>query len=340
VASKGGKLENQTKNPSGAPIPEERKQEAQADVAGANAMDDSTKKPSAAPTSQEKKPEAQVDVVGVNAKGDAAKKTDEVPIPGGKKTEPKAEAAGGSPAATPAQSELEQRKLELARKLNDLASEVVVADEWGIFCKEKAAADGLQQPFVYQVLARAYSAMAVGKPEEVEQALLEARAELNRALCGQWLWRVNNQYGVVPILFTALFTLVVYYVVFQVALGLDLPAIKHHPAFAGMIGAVLKSLYWLQFQIGKGLLRPRWFTSFIVTPLIGAILGWVVSMLVVAVALLASSGSAVKTDWRTVSLLAAFAGFKWEWALGWMEESAKAIQARFKEKTPSKPKST
>lgn len=265
------------------------------------------------------------------------KKPDEGPIPEGKKIEPKVGAAGTS-TATPVLSELEQRKLELARKLNDLASEVVVADEWGVFCKEEAA-DGSQQPFVYKVLARAYAALGAGKPEEVEQALLEGRAALNGALCCKWLWRINNQYGVVPILFTALFALATYYFIFLVGLRLDLPEAIRHPAFAGMIGAVLKSLYWLQFQTGKGLLRPRWFTSFIVTPLIGAILGWIVSLLIGAIALLASSGSAVRTDWKTVSLLAALAGFKWEWALGWMEESAKALQARFKEKPSAKPKS-
>jgi hypothetical protein len=294
-------------------------------------MADPLKNPEEAPRPEELKQEPKADAVETNAADDSAKKADEVPIPVGKQTEPKIVAAGGAPTMTPPLSQLEQRKLELAQKLNALASEVVVADEWGIFCKERAASGGLQQPFVYQVIARAYMALAAGKLEEVEQTLLEGRAALNRALCGQWLWRVNNQYGVLPILFTALVTLATYHLIFHVGLGIDLQEAIKNPVFAGMIGAVLKSLYWLQFQTGKGLLRPRWFTSFIVTPLIGAILGWVVSLLIGAVALLASSGSAVQTDWKTVSLLAAFAGFKWEWALGWMEESAKAFQARFKD---------
>jgi hypothetical protein len=232
-----------------------------------------------------------------------------------------------------------KRKLEeLSAQLDALASEVVVAGEWGIFCTGSEVANGAQQPGIYAVLSRAYSSLAAEKPVEVEQALLEGRAALNCALCDQWLWRVNNQYGLLPILFTVFFTAATYQFVFGVMLGLSIPEAIKHPAFAGMIGAVLRSLYWLHFQIGKGLLRPRWFMSFIATPIIGVILGWIVSLLIGALALLASGNANVQTDWRTVSLLAAFAGFKWEWAIAWLEDSAKAIQARIKEKPSAKPK--
>ena len=238
--------------------------------------------------------------------------------------------------ATPGQPD--QRRVELARDLDNLASEVVVADEWGLFKDARREAVAEQPPHIYQTLALAYQALAAGRLDEVEIGLLTGRAALNRAQNGDRVWQLNNHFGFLPIVFIAFSTLLVYWFVFQRWLAISGADIITHAAFAGMVGAVLRSLYWLQFQTGKGLLRPRWFTSFIVAPPIGAIFGWLVSLLVKAAAQAVSKG-ALETDWRTVSLLAAFAGFKWQWALGWLEETARSIQSRMKDKTPAKPKS-
>jgi hypothetical protein len=253
-----------------------------------------------------------------------------------KEEEHKNPATPSANGATPGQPD--QRRVELARDLNNLASEVVVADEWGIFKDAEPGTGAHEPPRIYQTLAAAYQALAAGKLEEVEIALLAGRAGLNRAQNSDRAWRINNHFGLLPILFIAFSTLLVYRFVFQGWLGVEGADIITHAAFAGMVGAVLRSLYWLQFQTGKGLLRPRWFTTFIVAPPIGAIFGWLVSLLVKTAAQAVSKG-AVETDWKTVSLLAAFAGFKWEWALGWLEETAHSIQARTKDKTPAKPKS-
>ena len=241
--------------------------------------------------------------------------------------------------ATPGQPDQpDQRSAELARNLNNLASEVVVADEWGLFKDARREAVAEQPLHIYQTLALAYQALAAGRLDDVEVGLLTGRAALNRAQNGDRVWQINNHFGFLPIVFIAFSTLLVHWFVFQRWLAVSGPDIITHAAFAGMVGAVLRSLYWLQFQTGKGLLRPRWFTSFIVAPPIGAIFGWLVSLLVKSAAQVVSKGT-VETDWRTVSLLAAFAGFKWEWALGWLEEAARSVQTRMKDKTPAKPKS-
>jgi hypothetical protein len=262
------------------------------------------------------------------APGDAAPRE-----PAGERKDPPTASPSGAAPGQP-----DQRRVELARDLNNLASEVVVADEWGIFKDAEPGTGAHEPPRIYQTLAAAYQALAAGKLEEVEIALLAGRAGLNRAQNRDRAWRINNHFGLLPILFIAFSALLVYRFVFQWWLGIEGRDIVTHAAFAGMVGAVLRSLYWLQFQTGKGLLRPRWFTTFIVAPPIGAIFGWLVSLLVKTLAQAVSKG-AVDTDWKTVSLLAAFAGFKWEWALGWLEETARSIQARTRDKTPTKPKS-
>lgn len=246
---------------------------------------------------------------------------------------------GGHKAVTKALSQQEVEKQELEQDLNNLISEVVVADEWGIF-KNTNTQTGIPQPSAMdELLAQAREALAAGKLKEAEAAILRGRQALNHAQITNWGWAINNQFGLLPILITALFALLTYRVVFRMWFGLDGMNLVHHAAFAGMVGAVLRSLYWLQYQTSKGLLRPRWFVTFIVAPPLGAILGWLVSLLVrVSVQAVTAGKDSVNTDWRTISLLAAFAGFNWEWALGILEEAAKSTLARIREKTPSKTK--
>jgi hypothetical protein len=237
-------------------------------------------------------------------------------------------------------SQLEERTDELSQGLNDLDNEVIVADEWGIFSGRTSGADTQQSPGIYQVLARAHEALAAQKLEEVEITMLDVRALLNHAQDTNREWQMNNRFGLLPILLIVLSALVTYDFAFRMWFGLDGINLVHHAAFAGMVGAVLRSLYWLQFQTSRGLLRPRWFATFIVAPPIGAILGWLVSLLIrTSVQAVTLSKDSVNTDWRTISLLAAFAGFNWEWALGILAEAAQSALARMKEKMPPKTKS-
>ena len=229
------------------------------------------------------------------------------------------------------QCKLDERKEELDQSLSSLASEVLVADEWGIF----KSGGSKEKPAIYGQLTRASNALEAGKFDDAEAEILNGWEMLNNAQNANWVWRMNNRFGILPIFFTAMSAVLTYLFVFRIWLDLDRMSVIHHAAFAGMVGAVLRSLYWLQFQTGKGLLRPRWFTTFIVAPPIGTILGGLIYLLIKA-SVQAVSKDIVNTDWPTISLLAAFAGFKWEWALEILEEAAKSVQARIKEKTPAK----
>jgi len=236
------------------------------------------------------------------------------------------------------QSPLKERQDQLEQELNDLENEVIVAGEWGIFPERKTEAGAPQPGGIHSVLADAHKALDDGKLDDAQRAILRGRKELNRAETSSWNWAINNQFGFLAIVLTALSTLLIYKFVFQMWLGLRGMNLLHYAAFAGLVGAILRNLYWLQYQTNRGLFRPRWFTSFIVAPPIGAILGWLVSLLV-KVTVQAVSKDSVETDWRTISLLAAFAGFNWNWALRVLEDAAKSTLERVKGKSSAKKES-
>jgi hypothetical protein len=235
-----------------------------------------------------------------------------------------------SPELTP----VDTRKKELAEELDTLEGEVLVAAEWGIFKRSDA-----QHPAnIYGILDEAQKALASGNLSGAETAIMRGREVLNQVESSSWVWGINNQFGFLPIIFTALSGLLTYKFVFRNFLDLEGTTLLHYAAFAGMIGAILRCLYWLQFQASQALFRPRWFTVFIVAPPIGAILGWFVSLLI-KVSVQAVSKDPMTTDWRMISLVAAFAGFNWEWALGVLEETVKSLLARISDKSPAKTKS-
>jgi asparagine N-glycosylation enzyme membrane subunit Stt3 len=119
---------------------------------------------------------------------------------------------------------------------------------------------------------------------------------------------------------------------------LTIPQMLHHPVFFGWVGAILKSLYWLQYQINKGLLRPRWFTYFMIAPPIGVILGGIAALVVNVGFRIANAGAHGNADWKTVALIAAFAGFNWEWALEKFRIGADAVSSRLFDKRGVVPK--
>jgi hypothetical protein len=207
-----------------------------------------------------------------------------------------------------------------------LSSEFAIAQEWGLFKGDKGDQSSTQ---LLGWLEKASAAIFANDLATANNALLHGRAILNQAQLDGSLWYiVNNRFGFLPILFTAISSVVAFVVVFQLILKLSISECLHNPAFLGLAGSILKSLYWLQYQTNKGLLRPRWLTSFIIGPFVGVLLG-AISSLIVNVGFKLAAGSAQATpDWRTVGLVAAFAGFNWEWALVKFQIGAEAVATR------------
>ena len=137
-------------------------------------------------------------------------------------------------------------------------------------------------------------------------------------------WAFVNHWGWPQILITALSG----GCVFAILLWFLGPhELIQHPMFLGFFGAIMKSLFWAQFQINRGLLRPRWMSHYVVAPWIGALLGWSAKLVVEVTFKLAASGNETSyvVDWRLVGLVAVYSGFNWEWALAGLRKAANSV---------------
>jgi len=82
----------------------------------------------------------------------------------------------------------------------------------------------------------------------------------------------------------------------------------------GVIGGLLRGLWWLWKNVNKRQFRKAWIIWFISTPFLGGILGGIAYLLIFA-GLLAVSGVEDKNGPNSVFVMsiAALAGFNWEW---------------------------
>jgi hypothetical protein len=224
-------------------------------------------------------------------------------------------------------AEKETEKQFAERNLSSLASEFAVAQEWGLFPQK----NGTENKTVEEILASLKTAGAAIKANDLiaaNESLLVGRAALNGVQSQKW-YVANNRFGFIPIVFTAAGTGVIYWFLFIYLLNLSFIETTHHPVFWGLIGAVLKSLYWLQQKINRGLLRPRWFTYFIIAPFVGVILGAIATLLLRVGVRLANKSATAVPDWETAAIVAAFAAFNWEWALEKFKLGVDSIYSKF-----------
>jgi hypothetical protein len=227
----------------------------------------------------------------------------------------------------------ETERQSVEGNLNSLGSEFAVAQEWGLFPQK----NGTENKAAAEILASLKSAGAAIKSKDWDTAsteLLKGRTALNSVQSKKW-YIANNRYGVIPIILTLVGTVIIYFVLFVRLLNLSFLQTVHHPVFWGLVGAVLKSLYWLQQKTNRGQLRPRWFTYFIVAPFVGVILGALSTLLIRVVVRLANKSATAMPDWETVAVVAAFAAFNWEWALDKFKLGADAIYSKFVDKKKS-----
>jgi hypothetical protein len=80
----------------------------------------------------------------------------------------------------------------------------------------------------------------------------------------------------------------------------------------GIIGALLRGLWWLWKNVNRGQFRKAWIIWFISTPFLGGILGGIAYLLIFA-GLIAVSQDKNITNSLFVMSIAALAGFNWEW---------------------------
>lgn len=214
---------------------------------------------------------------------------------------------------------------KFAAQVDQLGSEFLMAHEWGVFRQKAGTPDELEQEITAK-LAESRRAGLAGDTVAEQNALLDAKAALCEAQRRRPVWHVaNTRFGLLPLGFTTLTAAIIFVTLFA---AYPHPDVTHSAMFWGYVGAVLKALYWLQYQINKGALRPRWFAYSLVAPAIGVLLGAISSLIVKVGFKLFHDDGATLLDWRVMALFAAFAGFNWEWALEKFRYSADAVAAR------------
>jgi hypothetical protein len=225
--------------------------------------------------------------------------------------------------------DLSQAALQKAQSnLNELTAEIAIGCEWGIFGSTTAAPNTAFED-VLSLVKAAQDAITQKDPGLASIQILRGKKLLverqNESKCfGVRKWAFVNHWGWPQILITALSGVCV----FAILLGYLGPyELIQNPMFLGFLGALMKSLFWVQFQINRGLLRPRWMAHYVVAPWVGALLGWSAKLVVEVTLKLATTGDGASytVDWRLVGLVAVYSGFNWEWALAGLRKAANSV---------------
>jgi len=74
-------------------------------------------------------------------------------------------------------------------------------------------------------------------------------------------------------------------------------------------------LWWLRFNVGRSNYRKGWRSHYISAPFLGGILGAIVYILIFGGLVSVSNQNFTPENAFAMILIAAFAGFNWEWAI-------------------------
>jgi hypothetical protein len=226
---------------------------------------------------------------------------------------------------------------QIQAAIEKIETEYQIAVEWGLFLTPSNPNTGLEViADLEKRFSSARSACNETPPNLVaaNTAVVVARRILSTAQCADGNYRANNIFAICPIFITVIATSVVYIVGVECLLGLTGEHLFHHPVFWGLVGATLRSFFWIQRQASRGWLRPRFFPTFVVSPALGIILG-AASALVMKVGTTVVAGSNSTANWATIALVAFWAGYKWDWALQAMEGAATQLVPELKKPTPA-----
>jgi hypothetical protein len=96
--------------------------------------------------------------------------------------------------------------------------------------------------------------------------------------------------------------------------------------FLGLLGAVVRCIYWTTIQANQRTLRRVWATQNVFGPLLGMILGAVIYFLLDTTLVVVTGAKAGTSIGPSVTVVLAFyAGYNWEWALDLIQMLAKRL---------------
>ncbi len=222
-----------------------------------------------------------------------------------------------------------QKKEELIEKIDDLDVWVSTAIENGLFCVQ----DDVSVDNILNKLKDARDDIDIEKksPLDFSQCdynLSKAAAYYSQAIASAPLsWRLLNIYAVhlwayLIVFLSAIFIFYSFNLLSFIKFEqFEIPIVAVHAAAWGIIGGLLRGLWWLWKNVDDRQYRKVWIIWFISTPFLSGILGAIVYFLLFA-GLIVISNTQVEDinqvkdiNPMLVIVLAALAGFNWDWAV-------------------------
>jgi hypothetical protein len=132
-------------------------------------------------------------------------------------------------------------------------------------------------------------------------------------------WRFRNVYGglvwiyLIGILAALFFVFYYHRDILEANLSVDPSAIN--AAAWGIIGAVLRAMWWLRGKVDKRLYRISYNIYFVSIPFIGGMLGSVIYLIILGGLVALGTGSEGVVNPLAIIPFAALAGYNWLWAI-------------------------
>ena len=219
----------------------------------------------------------------------------------------------------------EQLVTDLNSWIDELKDDVLFASENELFTRQEV----VKFDDIMELLKEAPLSLSTPRSK-----YFEARSNYNRAKdkfntavdkAGRW-WRVQYAYAIPYFLYlVAVLGVVLLLVYFRpLPSQLTLIPVPKKAIMWGVIGSVLQGLWALWKDVNARQFRRSWIVWFLAVPFIGGLLGAVMYLAFVA-GFVAATKSTLQ-DPTVPLLVAALAGFSWDWAIGVLDNLTKIFK--------------
>jgi hypothetical protein len=226
------------------------------------------------------------------------------------------------PAVPPSASDMELQHAK--QELREVEMVVIHASENGLF----AQSDLHYKNKIDDAILRADAALNEQKRLEASAATYEAQRYLDEAWnAAPKKWLAFFELGWMHHLFTFIGAGMATMVLWAIWQEDDFCNIHLCSALFGMLGALVRCLYWTTFQANRRTLRRVWVVQNFFAPLVGLILGCVADFVLRSGLIIVTQGKTEPNPYAS-GVLAFYAGFNWEWILSLLRKFASQIKTK------------